>query len=152
MDEIDDYVEMRVTSDIVVHPDGGIWFTDPSYGINGNYEGYQAEKEVKEAVYRLDSKTAQVVKVTDEVVAPNGICFSPDYKHLYVADTGARETKIWEVDGDRLVRGNCSSSWMYQALALPRVLTASAAMLTATSGEAPGPECRLSRPPANALA
>jgi gluconolactonase len=92
-------------NDIVVHPDGGIWFTDPPYGINGNYEGYQAEKEVKEAVYRLDPKTAQVVKVTDEVVAPNGICFSPDYERLYVADTGARETKVWEVDGDRLARG-----------------------------------------------
>ncbi len=92
-------------NDIVVHPDGGIWFTDPPYGINGNYEGYQAEKEVKEAVYRVDSKTAQVVKVTDEVVAPNGICFSPDYKRLYVADTGARETKVWELDGNRLVRG-----------------------------------------------
>lgn len=92
-------------NDIVVHPDGGIWFTDPSYGINGNYEGYQAEKEVKEAVYRIDSKTAQVVKVTDEVVAPNGICFSPDYKRLYVADTGARETKVWEVSGNRLAGG-----------------------------------------------
>jgi gluconolactonase len=92
-------------NDIVVHPDGGIWFTDPPYGINGNYEGYRAEKEVKEAVYRIDPKTAQVVKVTDEVVAPNGICFSPDYKRLYVADTGARETKVWDVGGNRLTGG-----------------------------------------------
>lgn len=92
-------------NDIVVHPDGSIWFTDPPYGINGNYEGYRAEKEVKEAVYRVDSKTAQVVKVTDEVVAPNGICFSPDYKRLYVADTGGRETKVWDVSGDRLTGG-----------------------------------------------
>jgi len=92
-------------NDIVVHPDGGIWFTDPPYGINGNYEGYQAEKEVKEAVYRIDPMAAQVVKVTDEVAAPNGICFSPDYKRLYVADTGARETKVWDVSGNRLTGG-----------------------------------------------
>jgi gluconolactonase len=92
-------------NDIVVHPDGGIWFTDPPYGINGNYEGYRAEKEVKEAVYRIDPKTARVVKVTDEVVAPSGICFSPDYKRLYVADTGARETKVWDVGDNRVIGG-----------------------------------------------
>jgi gluconolactonase len=92
-------------NDLVVHPDGGIWFTDPPYGINGNYEGYKAEREVKEAVYRIDPKTAQVIKVTDEVVAPNGICFSPDYKRLYVADTGARDTKVWEVGDNRLTGG-----------------------------------------------
>ena len=92
-------------NDIVVHPDGGIWFTDPPYGINGNYEGYQAAKEVKEAVYRADPKTGQVTKVTDEVVAPNGICFSPDYQRLYVADTGARETKVWDVAGTSLRQG-----------------------------------------------
>jgi gluconolactonase len=92
-------------NDIVVHPDGGIWFTDPPYGINGNYEGYKADKEVKEAVYRADPKTGQLAKVTDEVVAPNGICFSPDFKRLYVADTGARETKVWDVAGNKLSNG-----------------------------------------------
>ena len=75
-------------NDIVVHPDGGIWFTDPTYGIRGNYEGFKAEQEIKEAVYRVDPKTGQIDKVTDEVGQPNGICFSPDYKKLYVADTG----------------------------------------------------------------
>ena len=83
-------------NDIVVHPDGGIWFTDPPYGINGNYEGFKADKEVKEAVYRADPKTGQLTKITDEVIGPNGICFSPDYKKVYIADTGAgaRETKV----------------------------------------------------------
>jgi gluconolactonase len=87
-------------NDLVVHPDGGIWFTDPPYGIRGNYEGFKSEQEIKEAVYRVDPKTAQIDKITDEVGGPNGICFSPDYKKVYVADTGTpREIKGWDVDG-----------------------------------------------------
>lgn len=93
-------------NDIVVHPDGSIWFTDPPYGINGNYEGYRAEKELKEAVYRVDGRTGAVAKLSDEVSAPNGICFSPDYKRLYVADTGAegRDMKMWDIVDGRTVR------------------------------------------------
>src|SRR5262247_2997815 len=93
-------------NDIVVNPDGGIWFTDPMYGIRGNYEGFKGEQETKEAVYRVDGKSGQIEKVTDEVGQPNGICFSPDYKKLYVADTGApREIKVWDVDGKSLRNG-----------------------------------------------
>ena len=84
-------------NDIAVHPDGGIWFTDPSYGIRGDYEGERAESELKPAVYRID-RSGRIAIVTDEVDQPNGICFSPDYKKLYVADTGsAQETKVWDV-------------------------------------------------------
>ena len=71
--------KLNSPNDIVVHPDGGIWFTDPTYGIRGNYEGFKGEQELKEAVYP-GSKTGQIDKVTDEVGGPNGICFSPDYK------------------------------------------------------------------------
>jgi len=93
-------------NDVVVHPDGGIWFTDPFYGIRGNYEGFKAEQESKEAVYRVDGKTGQIAKVTDDVGQPNGLCFSPDYKKLYVADTGMpRDIKVWDVDGTRLRNG-----------------------------------------------
>jgi len=87
-------------NDIVVHPDGSIWFTDPPYGINGNYEGFKANKELKEAVYRVDGKTGQMDIVSDEMNGPNGICFSPDYKKVYVADTGTgREIRVWDLDG-----------------------------------------------------
>src|SRR5258708_402891 len=95
----DKFQSKRLSSpnDIVVHPDGGIWFTDPIYGIRGNYEGFKGEQETKEAVYRVDPKTAQIDKVTDEAGEPNGICFSPDYKKLYIAATGMpRDIKGWD--------------------------------------------------------
>ncbi len=85
-------------NDVVVHPDGGIWFTDPGYGSMMNYEGNKGALEIKEAVYRIDPQTRAVEKVTDEVDKPNGLCFSPTYDKLYVADTGApRDIKVWDV-------------------------------------------------------
>jgi gluconolactonase len=93
-------------NDIVVHPDGSVWFTDPTYGINGNYEGFKADKELKEAVYRVDSKTGQMDKLYDEMDGPNGVCFSPDYKKVYVCDTGTgREIRVWDVDGKTIRNG-----------------------------------------------
>jgi gluconolactonase len=93
-------------NDVVVHPDGGIWFTDPMYGINGNYEGFKADSELPVAAYRVDPRTRQVEKVADGFGGPNGLCFSPDYKLLYIADTGApREIKVFEVDGKSLRNG-----------------------------------------------
>lgn len=92
-------------NDIVVHPDGSIWFTDPPYGILGNYEGYKSPSEMPEAVYRVD-KAGGIAKVADGMSGPNGICFSPDYKKLYVADTGAgREMRVWDIDGASLRNG-----------------------------------------------
>jgi gluconolactonase len=93
-------------NDIVVHPDGGIWFTDPMYGIRGNYEGFQGDSELPVAVYRVDGKTLQIDKVSDEQGGPNGICFSPDYKKVYIADTGApREVKVFDIDGKTIRNG-----------------------------------------------
>ena len=87
-------------NDVVVHPgDGSIWFTDPTYGINGDYEGNRATPESKQAVYRVDAQSGALTKVTDEVNQPNGLAFSPDQKKLYVADTGSGETLVFDVDG-----------------------------------------------------
>lgn len=81
--------KLNAPNDVVVHPDGGIWFTDPGYGALGNYEGGKADLELKEAVYRIDGKSGKMEKVADDLFKPNGICFSPDYKKAYVCDTGS---------------------------------------------------------------
>jgi gluconolactonase len=104
---------LNAPNDVVVHPDGAIWFTDPGYGILLDYEGHKAELKIKEAVYRIDPRTKKLDKVTDDIFKPNGLCFSPDYKKLYIADTGAshydeapRNIKVWDVvDGVKLGKG-----------------------------------------------
>ena len=77
-------------NDVIVKSDGSIWFTDPTYGIDGNYEGDKADSEIGESyVFRIDPDTGDVVAVATDYVKPNGLAFSPDESLLYIADTGA---------------------------------------------------------------
>jgi gluconolactonase len=81
--------KLNSPNDAAVAADGAIWFTDPVYGIGGYYEGVKAEPEQeKHNVYRVDPKSGEVKVVVDDFVEPNGLCFSPDEKKLYVCDTG----------------------------------------------------------------
>jgi gluconolactonase len=104
---------LNAPNDVIVHPDGGIWFTDPGYGSLLNYEGHKGELVIKEAVYRIDGKNGKMEMVTDEIFKPNGLCFSPDYKKLYIADTGSshypdapKNIKVWDVvDAVKLSNG-----------------------------------------------
>ncbi len=117
---------LNAPNDAVVHiDDGGIWFTDPGYGSLMNYEGNRGELELKEAVYRIDAQTGKLDLVTDDIYKPNGICFSPDYKKLYVADTGAthyegveKVIKVWDiVNGKRLANGKVFTSMEFEGRA-----------------------------------
>ena len=74
-------------NDVVVKSDGSIWFTDPHYGIAMDYEGGRAEEEVPCQVYRLDPG-GRLDVVSDAFACPNGLCFSPDERLLYIAETG----------------------------------------------------------------
>lgn len=76
-------------NDVVVASDGAIWFTDPTYGIDSDYEGDKAASEIGASnVYRIDPRSGAVNAVITDRVKPNGLAFSPDESLLYVADTG----------------------------------------------------------------
>jgi gluconolactonase len=88
-------------NDVVVKSDGSIWFTDPAYGIESDYEGHKADSEIGAChVYRVDPQSGSVSIVANDFVRPNGLAFSPDEKILYVVDTGATHVN----DGPRHIR------------------------------------------------
>lgn len=71
-------------NDVVVHSDGSIWFTDPSYGYE---QGYKPKPSLPDQVYRYDPVTKGIRAVADGFGHPNGLCFSPDEKIMYITDT-----------------------------------------------------------------
>jgi gluconolactonase len=88
---LDQFEGKRLNSpnDIVVHPDGGIWFTDPGYGLLSHDQGDKGELELPTRVYRVDPHSGAASVVDETLEKPNGLAFSPDHRLLYVADTGA---------------------------------------------------------------
>jgi gluconolactonase len=96
-------------NDVVVKSDGSIWFTDPRFGILSNYEGDIAESELPMNVYRVDGKTGTVTVVADGINAPNGLCFSPDEKKIYIVESRSEPRRILAFDvagsGDKIANG-----------------------------------------------
>ena len=92
---IDRFQDKRLNApnDIVVHSNGSIWFTDPGYGILSNYEGHKDKFELPTNVYRIDPVNYEVTVVANDFARPNGLCFSPDEKLLFIVDTGQPEDK-----------------------------------------------------------
>jgi gluconolactonase len=115
--------EFNAPNDGAVHPEGWLLFTDPGYGSLMEYEGNRLPASAtsprplqKEAVYRVDAP-GKVEKVADEPFKPNGLCFSPDYKKCYIADTGISHYKeakgviwVYDVVGRKLANGKVFAS------------------------------------------
>ncbi|MFI5560412.1 SMP-30/gluconolactonase/LRE family protein [Amycolatopsis japonica] len=95
-------------NDVVESSDGAIWFTDPSYGIDSDYEGHQAESEIGAChVYRVDPVDGSVRIVADDFSRPNGLAFSLDESLLYIADTRQNPShiRVFSVNDGRLSGG-----------------------------------------------
>ena len=111
---VDRYRGKRLNSpnDLVVKSDGTIWFTDPTFGITHEEQGYGGEQEqAGDFVYRFDPATGEIDAVIKEMEKPNGIAFSPDESLLYVSDTSAAEhpqqlhdIRVYEVSENRYVK------------------------------------------------
>ena len=106
-------------NDVVVRSDGSVWFTDPPYGINSDVEGYPAESEIGGNYVFCITPDGGITAVATDFEKPNGLAFSPDEKHLYIADSGAirgagfpgidyglpHHIRVFDVDGQMLSNG-----------------------------------------------
>jgi gluconolactonase len=112
----DRYQGKRLNSpnDVVVKSDGTVWFSDPVYGISTDYEGGKRESELPANLYRFDPRDASLVVIANDFQGPNGLCFSPDERRLYVSETGLpfasdprQHLRVFDVsaDGTRLSNG-----------------------------------------------
>jgi gluconolactonase len=100
-------------NDVVVKSDNSIWFTDPTYGIDSDYEGHKSVSEIgRSNVYRVDPATGAVTAVITDMIKPNGLAFSLDESQLYVADTGRthgdqhpKHIRVFDVKGNTVSSG-----------------------------------------------
>jgi len=100
-------------NDVVVRSDGSVWFTDPTYGILSDLEGYRAEREQPGSfVWRIPPGGGEAEAVITDFTQPNGLCFSPDERLLYVAESGSSHDadvppviRVFDVEGDRVANG-----------------------------------------------
>jgi len=96
----DHYQGKRLNSpnDVVERADGSIWFTDPAYGIDSDYEGHQAESEIGAChVYRIDPVSGGLRVVAGDFNRPNGLAFTQDERNLYICDSEERHIRLFTV-------------------------------------------------------
>ena len=107
---VDRYEGKRLNSpnDVVVKSDDTVWFSDPSFGIGGHYEGGKAEPELPTNLYRFDPKSGTTRVMCADIVQPNGLAFSPDERRLYVVESGAlpRRIRAFDVAPDGTLSGD----------------------------------------------
>ncbi|TDN62271.1 SMP-30/gluconolactonase/LRE family protein [Paraburkholderia sp. BL10I2N1] len=105
-------------NDVVVKSDGSIWFSDPAYGIDDDFEGHAAPSEIGAChVYRIDAHSGECAIVADDFIRPNGLAFSPDEGRLYIVDSGVthvkegpRHIRAFDVSGHELRGGEVFAS------------------------------------------
>src|SRR5262249_52790759 len=99
---------LNAPNDVVVTSDGAVWFTDPGYGILGNYEGHVDMLELPPQVYRLDPRSGRAAVVAGNFGRPNGIALTADEKKMYIIDSGVTgagapsNIRVFDVAGDKL--------------------------------------------------
>jgi len=94
-------------NDVVVKSDGTIWFTDPSYGIDSDFEGERAEGEIGGChVYRVNPADGSIAIVADDFPCPNGLAFTADERQLYIVDTRVNHIRLFDVGDDGALSGS----------------------------------------------
>jgi gluconolactonase len=117
-------------NDVVVKSDGSVWFSDPPYGIQTDYEGGRRQSELPANLYRYDPADDTLKVVADDFAGPNGLCFSPDEMHLYITDTGVQ----FDPDSPRRIL-------LFDVADDGRTLTNRREFHAATTGHADGIRC-----------
>jgi len=103
---------LNAPNDVAAKSDGTIWFTDPLYGIQNDYEGDCQVSEQPPALYRFDPGSGDIAAVSSDFDGPNGLAFSPDERRLYVSETGDQTTdnpkqyiRVFDVDSNGVLSG-----------------------------------------------
>jgi gluconolactonase len=102
--------KLNAPNDIIVDSADRVWFSDPGYGIDSDYEGNAAAAELPRNVYCYDTHTKRLTVATSDLVRPNGLALSPDERQLYVVnsavqDEGEAQICVFDVDEEKLTNG-----------------------------------------------
>jgi len=109
---------LNAPNDVVVTADGAIWFTDPGYGILFDYEGGKAVFELPTRIYRVDPHNGRAAVMAEDLDRPNGLCFSPDERALYVVDSGApKHIRVFDVTADEHGNPHLANSRIFADMA-----------------------------------